>query len=98
MKFLDMFIIVIIIAVGMFGFIFMSGNSTAPSNVTDTFGKTSASPAINTSYGLVENVAATETQGSSAGIIIVASCAVLLLVFAAVVMMRGQYSRNKYRT
>ena len=45
MKFLDMFIIVIIIAVGMFGFIFMSANSTAPSKVTDTFGNTSANAA-----------------------------------------------------
>jgi hypothetical protein len=98
MKFLDMFIIVIIIAVGMFGLIYMSGNSVAPSKVTDTFGNTSANAAVNNSYGLVQNVTAIETQGSSAGIIIVASCAVLLLVFAAVVMMRGQYGKNKYRT
>ena len=98
MKFLDMFIIVIIIAVGMFGFIFMSANSTAPSKVTDTFGNTSANAAVNNSYGLAQNVSAIETQGSSAGIIVVAACAVLLLIFAMVVLMRGQYSKNKYRT
>ena len=98
MKFLDMFIVVIIIAVGLFGLIFMSGNSTAPSNVTDTFGKTSSNAAVNNSYGLVQNVTAIETQSSSAGIIIVAACAVLLLIFAAVVMMRGSYSKGKYRT
>jgi len=98
MKFLDMFIIVIIIAVGMFGFIFMSTNSTAPSNVTDTFGKTSAIAAVNNSYGLVQNVTATEAQGSSAGLIIVAACAVLLLIFAFVVMASGSYSKGKYRT
>ena len=98
MKFLDMFIIVIIIAVGMFGFIFMSVNSTAPSTVTDTFGKTSANAAVNNSYGLAQNITATEAQGSSAGLIIIAACAVLLLIFAMVVLMRGQYSKNKYRT
>jgi hypothetical protein len=40
MKFLEIFVIVIMLAVGMFGFAFMSGNSTTL-NVTDTFGKTS---------------------------------------------------------
>jgi ABC-type maltose transport system permease subunit len=98
MKFLDMFIIVIIIAVGMFGLIYMSGNSVAPSNVTDTFGNTSANAAVNNSYGLVQNVTAIETQGSSAGIIIVAACAVLLLIFAFIMVASGAYSRNKYRT
>lgn len=98
MKFLDMFIIVIIIAVGIFGFIFMSSNSVAPSNVTDTFGQTSANSAVNNSYGLAQNVTAIEAQGSSAGLIIVAACTVLLLIFAAVVLMRGSYSKNKYRT
>jgi hypothetical protein len=98
MKFLDMFIIVIIIAVGMFGFIFMSVNSTAPSTVTDTFGKTSANAAVNNSYGLAQNITATEAQGSSAGLIIIAACAVLILIFAFVVMASGKYSKNKYRT
>jgi hypothetical protein len=98
MKFLDMFIIVIIIAVGMFGFIFMSANSVAPSTVKDTFGNTSASAAVNNSYGLVQNVTATEAQGSSAGIIIVAACAILLLIFAFVVIASGAYSKGKYRT
>ena len=98
MKFLELFIIVIIIAVGVFGLIFMSGNSIAPSNVTDTFGNTSSNAAVNNSYELVQNVTAIETQGSSVGIIVVAACAVLLLIFAMVVMMRGQYSKGRYRT
>ena len=98
MKFLDMFIIVIIIAVGMFGFIFMSANSVAPSNVTDTFGNTSANAAVNNSYGLVQNITAIETQGSGAGIIIVAACAVLLLIFAMIILTRGKYSKDRYRT
>ena len=98
MKLLEMFIITIIVAIGMFGLIYASSVSTTPSNVTDTFGKTSANAAVNNSYGLVQNVSAIETQGSSAGIIVVAACAVLLLIFAMVVLMRGQYSKGKYRT
>lgn len=98
MRFLEIFVIVIIIAVGMFGFIFMSANSVAPSTVTDTFGNTSASAAVNNSYELVQNVTAIEAQGSGAGIIIVAACAVLVLIFAMIVLMSGAYSRNKYRT
>lgn len=93
MKVLDMFIIVIIIAVGMFGLIYMSATSTtvpAPSNVTDTFGHTMANNATNTSYGLVQNVTAIETQGAGAGIIIVAACVVLVIIFAFIVLSRGK--------
>ena len=39
MKFLEIFVIVIMLAVGMFGFAFMSGSSVSPTQVTDTFGK-----------------------------------------------------------
>jgi len=115
MKFIEIFIIVIIIAVGMFGFAFIS-SSTPPSDIKDTFGK---SPTLTTlyvnttngsnssanitydtitSYDLVQNITAIETQGSGAGLIIVAACAVLLIIFAMVVLMRGSYSKNKYRT
>jgi hypothetical protein len=113
MKFIEIFIIVIIIAVGMFGFAFIS-SSTPPSDIKDTFGKsptlttlyvnttTNSSANITydtiTSYDLVQNITAIETQGSGAGLIIVAACAVLLIIFAMVVLMRGSYSKNKYRT
>ncbi len=40
MKLPEMFVIVTIIAVGMFGLIYMSGNSISPLNVTNTFGET----------------------------------------------------------
>ena len=83
----------------MFGFIYMSAMpSIPPSNITDTFGNSLFSNETNVSYGMVHNVTAIETQGSGAGIIIVAACAVLVLVFAMVVLMRGAYSKNKYRT
>lgn len=119
MKLAEIFIIVIILSVGMFGFAFMSGSSTPPSNVTDTFGKkmVTSTHILNTtnttdpnaqlenitvadsnSYDFVQNLTAIETQGSGAGIIIVAACAVLVLVFAMVVLMRGKYGGNKYRT
>lgn len=120
MRLAEIFIIVIILSVGMFGFAFMSGSSTAL-NVTDTFGTPSIPSHIvevnttdpnnstapitfenvtmaNNSYQLVQNITAVETQGSGAGIIVVAACAVLVLVFAMVVLMRGKYGGNKYRT
>ena len=116
MKFLEIFVIVIMLAVGMFGFAFMSGSSVSPTRVTDTFGKSinlTISPVNTTdpnnstakitfenvtSYQMVQNMTAIETQGAGAGIIIIAACAVLLLIFAKVVLMRGQYSKNKNRT
>ena len=101
MKMLDMFIIVIIAAVGMFGLIYMAGTSTtmpAPSNITDTFGHTMANNATNSSYQLAQNVTLIETQGAGVGIIIVAACVVLVIIFAFIVLSRGKYSKGKYRT
>jgi cobalamin synthase len=98
MKILEMFIIVIIAAVGMFGLIYASSVSTNPADVTDSFGHTLASPQVNSSYGLVQNTTAIEVQGSGAGIIVVAACVILIIIFAVVVLTRGQYSKGKYRT
>ena len=124
MKILEMFIIVIIAAVGMFGLIYASSVSTNPINTTDTFGKTVIPSHVvqlnktnatdpnatliyqnvtvaddpNNSYNLLQNITAIETQGSGAGIIVVAACVILIIIFAVVVLTRGKYSKNRYRT
>ena len=101
MKVLDMFVIVILIAVAMFGLIYIGGTSTtmpAPSEIKDTFGHTSANNATNASYQLAQNVTAIETQGAGSGIIIVAACVILVIIFAFIVLSRGKYSKSKYRT
>ena len=116
MKFLEIFVIVIMLAVGMFGFAFMSGSSTSPTQITDTFGNSvnlTVSPVNTTdpnnssaeitfenvtSYQMIQNMTAVETQSMGAGIIIVAACGILVLVFAMIVLMRGKYSKDRYRT
>ena len=155
MRILDMFVIICIIAVGMFGLIFISGNSTSPLNVKDTFGNTSipshmestivinntiidgptpdmtpnltyitipADQVLNftqnktvdslhnvtvsddpnnsymVSYNSLQNTTAFEVQGAGAGIVILAACVVMIIIFAFIVLSRGKYSKNRYRT
>ena len=98
MKLLELFFIVVIASICIVGIIFAAGSSTPPSNVTNTFGQSQSNNATNTSYGLVQNVTAVETQGGSMGIIILGACAILVILFAFVVLASGKYSKGKYRT
>jgi len=60
MKIFEMFIIVVIIAVGMFGLIYIGGNTTtSPLNVTSTFGEKAIQPQI-----LVVNTTNTTNPGA----------------------------------
>ena len=167
MRILDMFVIICIIAVGMFGLIFISGNATSPLNVKDTFGNTpipshvvinndsmnytavdkthvsinytnmsdpnatidledyaiinntymqstntshpttyiqydlvanDSNNSYMASYNSLQNTTAFEVQGAGAGIVILAACVVMIIIFAFIVLSRGKYSKNRYRT
>ena len=100
MKLLDLFVIVCIVAVGMFGLFFGLASSSInnPTNTTDTFGHATTNNLTNSTYNMTQTMTKAEIEGAGAGIIVIGACAVLVVLFAFVALSRGKYSKGRYRT
>ena len=96
----SLFFIVIVTSIVLFGLILGSGmqNTVSPTKQTDSFGN-STSNVTNTTSGIISNVTTFETQGFSAGLLILGVLVIILVVFGAMVMMRKSgLGGNRYRT
>ena len=100
MRISTLFFVVIVTAIIMFGLILGAGMQNA-ANLTkqnDSFGNATNSQ-TNTTSGLISNVTTFETQGFSAGLLILGVLVIILVIFGAMVMLKNSgLGGKKYRT
>ena len=100
MRISSLFFIVIVTAIIMFGLILGAGmqNSANLTKQNDSFGNLTNAQ-TNTTSGLISNVTTFETQGFSAGLLILGVLVIILVIFGAMVMLRNSgLGGKKYRT